>query len=173
MSARISPDRGRIALGMAVMDELDAKDWQILRELQRDGRVTNQDLASRVNLSPSPCLRRVRLLEERGAITGYGARVDPRTCGLKVTAFIRITLARHDREAVGRFEARVQDIEEILDCYLLTGEADYQLRVLVTDLDSYEDFVRNRLHLIPGIASISTSLVFGTIKESGVYPALR
>ncbi len=151
--------------------DLDAKDWQILRELQRDGRMTNQDLSARVNLSPSPCLRRVRLLEERGIITGYGAVADPRACGLKVTAFIRITLARHDREAVGRFEARVQDIDEILDCHLLTGEADYLLRVLVADLDAYEDFVRNRLHLIPGIASISTSLVFGTVKESRVFPA--
>ena len=153
------------------MSELDAKDWQILREVQRDGRITNQDLSARVALSPSPCLRRVRLLEERGVITGYGAIVDPRACGLKITAFIRITLARHNRDGVARFERAVHDIDAILDCHLLTGEADYLLRVLVADLDAYEDFVRNRLHAIPGIASISTSLVFGTIKTARVFPA--
>lgn len=153
------------------MVEMDAKDWQILRALQRDGRMTNQDLAAEVNLSPSPCLRRVRLMEERGVITGYTAAADPKACGLAVSAFIRITLARHDLEAVGRFEARVQDIDEILDCHLLTGEADYLLRVLVADLDAYEDFVRNRLHRIPGIASISTSLVYGVVKQSRVFPA--
>lgn len=152
------------------MKQIDAKDRQIIRELQRDGRLTNQDLAERVNLSPSPCLRRVRLLEEAHVITGYSADVDPRACGLAITAFIRITLARHDREAVKSFEAKVRDIPDILDCYLLTGEADYLLRVLVADLGAYEEFVRNRLHAIPGVASITTSLVYGTVKQSRLYP---
>jgi Lrp/AsnC family transcriptional regulator, leucine-responsive regulatory protein len=152
------------------MKQIDAKDRQIIRELQRDGRLTNQDLAERVNLSPSPCLRRVRLLEEAHVITGYSADVDPRACGLAITAFIRITLARHDRDAVKGFEAKVRDIPDILDCYLLTGEADYLLRVLVADLGAYEEFVRNRLHAIPGVASITTSLVYGTVKQSRLYP---
>lgn len=155
---------------MAQTHRLDSRDLQIVRALQDDGRLSNLDLAQRVNLSPSPCLRRVRLLEEAGVIRGYSADVDPRALGLNVTAFIRITLTRHDRDAVARFESRVRDIDEILDCHLLTGEADYLLRVMVPDLDAYEGFVRNRLHAIPGIASITTSLVYGTVKSSRVFP---
>lgn len=155
---------------MTQTHRLDARDLQIVRALQDDGRLSNLDLAQRVNLSPSPCLRRVRLLEEAGVIRGYSADVDPRALGLNVTAFIRITLTRHDRDAVARFESRVRDIDEILDCHLLTGEADYLLRVMVPDLDAYEGFVRNRLHAIPGIASITTSLVYGTVKSSRVFP---
>lgn len=155
---------------MAQRHRLDARDLQIVRALQDDGRLSNLDLAQRVNLSPSPCLRRVRLLEESGVIRGYSADADPRALGLNVTAFIRITLTRHDRDAVARFESRVRDIDEILDCHLLTGEADYLLRVMVPDLDAYEGFVRNRLHAIPGIASITTSLVYGTVKSSRVFP---
>ncbi|MGS1018259.1 Lrp/AsnC family transcriptional regulator [Allosphingosinicella humi] len=149
---------------------IDAKDRQIVRALQQDGRLSNIDLAARVNLSPSPCLRRVRLLEEAGIISGYTAVVDPKAVGLTITAFIRIALARHDREVVAGFEARVRDIDEILDCYLLTGEADYLLCVLVPDLDAYENFVRTRLHGIPGITSITTNLVYGTVKTSRVMP---
>ncbi|GAB1362775.1 Lrp/AsnC family transcriptional regulator [Rhodobacter sp.] len=149
---------------------IDAKDRQIIRALQKDGRLTNLDLAAQVNLSPSPCLRRVRLLEEAGIISGYAAIVEPRAVGLTITAFIRITLARHDREVVSRFEARVQDLDEVLDCHLLTGEADYLLRVVVSDLDAYETFVRNRLHDVRGIASITTSLVYGTVKSSRALP---
>ncbi|WP_348639517.1 Lrp/AsnC family transcriptional regulator [Mesorhizobium sp. M1D.F.Ca.ET.043.01.1.1] len=152
------------------MKQIDAKDRQIIRELQRDGRLTNQDLAERVSLSPSPCLRRVRLLEEAGVIVGYSADVDTRACGFQITAFIRIALQRHERDAVERFEKRIQDADEILDCFLLTGEADYLLRVVVADLDEYEHFVRNRLHGIPGIGSITTSLVYGTVKSSRVLP---
>lgn len=150
---------------------LDAKDRQILRELQRNGRQTNLELAEKVNLSPSPCLRRVKLMEDAGIITGYAAEVDPRAYGLRITAFIRIVLARHEGGSVHDFERRVGEIDEILDCHLLTGEADYLLKVMVADLDAYEAFVRNRLHTIPGIASITTSLVYGTVKSSRVYPA--
>lgn len=155
---------------MGQMKDIDAKDWQIIRELQADGRLTNQELAQRVNLSPSPCLRRVRLLEEAGVITGYSADVDPRACGLNITAFILVALQRPERDAVENFEKSVARIEEILDCYLLTGEADYMLRVVVADLEEYERFVRKRLHAIPGISSIKTSLVYGTVKSSRVFP---
>ena len=150
---------------------IDAKDLQIIRALQQDGRLTNLELAERVNLSPSPCLRRVRMLEEAGVICGYAACVDPKAMGLRITAFIRITLERHDRDAVGRFEARVQAIDEILDCHLLTGEADYLLRVMVPDLEAYEAFVRASLHGITGIRSITTSFVYGNVKSSRVFPA--
>ncbi|WP_106753630.1 Lrp/AsnC family transcriptional regulator [Pannonibacter carbonis] len=152
------------------MPPLDTKDRQIIRALQEDGRLTNQDLAEKVNLSPSPCLRRVRLLEERGVITGYAAKVDPAACGLEITAFIRISLQRHEGANVSDFEARVRRIPEILACYLMTGEADYLLRVVVADLKAYEAFVRDQLHHIPGIASINTSLVYGVVKETSVFP---
>jgi Lrp/AsnC family leucine-responsive transcriptional regulator len=155
---------------MATELRLDAKDLQIIRALQENGRLSNLDLAAQVNLSPSPCLRRVRLLEAAGVIRGYTAVVDPKSVGLRITAFIRITLARHDREVVARFEARVREIDEILDCHLMTGEADYLLKVMVPDLDAYEDFVRNRLHSISGIGSITTSLVYGSVKQARVLP---
>lgn len=151
---------------------LDAKDLQIVRALQQDGRLSNLELAEKVNLSPSPCLRRVRLLEEGGVIIGYSADVNAKAIGLAITAFIRITLQRHDKAVVSDFEARVRDIDEILDCHLMTGEADYLLRVMVPDLDAYEQFVRCKLHAIAGINSISTSLVYGNVKSSKVFPGV-
>lgn len=150
--------------------EMDAKDRQILRALQENARLTNQELAERVNLSPSPCLRRVRLLEERGLITGYTALVDQKAYGLPLTAFIRIRLEHHNEEAATTFERRVAAIEDIQDCYLLSGDADYLLRVAASDLDSYERFVRQRLHAIPGIASIVTSFAYGIVKQSHMLP---
>lgn len=155
---------------MAEKRRLDAKDLQIIRALQEDGRLTNLDLAQKVNLSPSPCLRRVRLLEEAKVIRGYAADVDPKAVGLEITAFIRVTLNRHDRNAVASFEAKVREVDEILDCYLMTGEADYLLRVVVPDLEAYESFVRHRLHAIPSVSSITTSLVYGLVKTSRVFP---
>jgi DNA-binding Lrp family transcriptional regulator len=150
---------------------MDTKDRQILRALQINGRLTNQELAEMVNLSPSPCSRRVHALEERGVITGYTALVDQKAYGLPLTVFIRIRLEQHSKEAVARFEQGVRRIDEILDCFLMTGVADYLLRVVIADLDAYEDFVRNKLHLIPGIASIDTSFAYGTVKQTQVYPA--
>ncbi|WP_439568420.1 Lrp/AsnC family transcriptional regulator [Sphingopyxis sp.] len=149
---------------------MDRKDYQIVRALMRDGRLTNQDLAARVNLSPSPCLRRLRLLEERGVITGYAAVVDQKSMGYPITVFVGIRLSRHDRETVERFERSIDEIDEILDCFLMTGAIDYQLRVVAPDLDGYERFVRDRLHAIDGIASIDTSLAFGIVKQSRILP---
>lgn len=148
---------------------MDSKDRQIIRALQQNGRLTNQELAERVNLSPSPCLRRVRILEDQGIIKGYTALVDPKAYGLRITAFIRIGLQRHEKDCVTGFEARVRDIDEVLDCWLMTGEADYLLRVMIEDLDAYEIFVREKLHAIRGIASIDTSFVYGTVKQVQVY----
>lgn len=151
---------------------MDQKDRQIIRALQRNGRMTNQDLAEEVTLSPSPCLRRIRNLEQSGAIKGYGARVDARAYGLPVTVFARIKLERHDKEDVERFEARVRNTEEILECHVLTGAMDYQIRVLVPSLDAYEEFVRHRIHTIGGIASIDTTFAYGTVKQTEVFPVL-
>jgi len=149
---------------------MDRTDRKILRELQLNGRLTNQELAQRVNLSPSPCLRRVRALEEAGVIQGYTATVDQRALGLPITVFIRVTLARHDTATVQAFERRVREIDEIMDCFLMTGQRDYLMRVVAAGLEDYEHFVRDVLHEIPGIASIDTSFAYGVVKHARALP---
>lgn len=149
---------------------MDSKDRQILRELQGDGRLTNQDLSERVNLSPSPCLRRVRLMEEQGVIKGYTALVDQKAWGLPVTVFIRLKLERHTDEAVNAFEQAIIAMPQVMDCWLMTGRSDYLLRVIAADLDDYERFVRRELQRVPGIASIDTSFAYGSVKHAQVLP---
>jgi Lrp/AsnC family leucine-responsive transcriptional regulator len=149
---------------------MDATDRRIIRELQKDGRLSNQELAERVNLSPSPCLRRLRNLETEGVISGYTALVDQKAYGLPITVFIRVRLERHAEETVKGFEDRVSRLDEVLDCYLLAGSDDYLLRIIVASLEAYETFVRRRLHAIPGIASIDTSFAYGRVKQTRVYP---
>lgn len=151
---------------------MNRKDRQIIRALQRNGRMTNQDLAEAVNLSPSPCLRRLRNLESSGAIRGFSVDVDEAAYGLPITVFVRIRLERHNEDDVRRFESEIQNIDEILDCHMLTGATDYQLRVVVKDLAAYEHFVRTRIQTIGIIASIDTSFVYGTVKKSAVFPLL-
>jgi Lrp/AsnC family leucine-responsive transcriptional regulator len=150
---------------------MDAKDRQIIRELQKDGRLTNQELAERVNLSPSPCLRRLRLLEAAGVITGYTALVDQKAYGLPITVFVRIRLERHADEVVRTFENQIARLDEVLDCHLLAGGDDYLLRVIVASLEAYEEFIRHRIRAIPGIASIDTSFAYGVVKQTRIYPA--
>lgn len=152
---------------------MDNKDRQIIRALQANGRMTNQDLAEKVNLSPSPCLRRLRILEDSGAILGFHAEVDAKAYGLPITVFVRVRLERHNEEDVRRFESRIMAIDEVLECHVLTGASDYQLRVVVSDLDAYEDFIRNRIHRIGGIASIDTTFVYGTVKKTSVFPVVE
>lgn len=152
---------------------MDAKDRQIIRTLQRDGRMTNQDLAEAVNLSPSPCLRRIRNLEAKGVIQGYSADVDAAAYGMPITVFVRIRLERHNETDVKNFERQVRLIDDVLECHVMTGAMDYQLRVLVPGLEAYEDFIRNRIHPIGGIASIDTSFVYGTVKKTAVFPPME
>ena len=149
---------------------MDAKDKQIIRALQKEGRMTNHDLADVVNLSPSPCLRRVKNMEAKGVIQGYSADVDANAYGMSITVFVRIRLERHNETDVQAFERRIRLIDEVLECHVLTGAMDYQLKVLVPDLDAYEGFIRNRIHPIGGIASIDTSFVYGTVKKTAVFP---
>ena len=148
---------------------MDIKDRQIIRELQRDGRLSNHELAERVNLSPSPCLRRLRNLEKSGVIQGYTALIDQKAYGLPVTVFIRIRLEHHSRQAVEVFEDSIARIDEILDCYLMTGDCDYLLRVIVESLEVYENFIREKIHKIPAIASIDTSFAYGVVKQTRVF----
>ena len=151
---------------------MDSKDRQILAELQANGRLTNQELSERVNLSPSPCLRRVRIMEQTGVIRGYTALVDQKAWGLPVTVFIRIKLERHSDEAVQAFERAMLDMDEVMDCWLMTGRSDYQLRVIAADLDAYEAFVRGKLQHVSGIAAIDTSFAYGSVKRGQVLPGL-
>ena len=119
--------------------------------------MTNQDLSERVGLSPSPCLRRVRALEENGVIQRYVALVDPAKLGLSVTAFVRVRLERQDDRRLEMFERTVASFAEVMDCYLMTGDCDYQLRVLVSSLDAFEDFLRQKLTRIEGVSQLTTS----------------
>lgn len=152
---------------------MDKKDLQILNQLQLDARLSNHELAQRVNLSPSPCLRRVRQLERAGVIRGYTAIVDQQALGLPITVFIRIALERHDTATVGEFERRIRDIDEIMDCFLMTGQRDYLLRVVASSLEGYERFIREVIHTIPGIASIDTSFAYGVVKHALALPERR
>jgi DNA-binding Lrp family transcriptional regulator len=149
---------------------MDQKDLHILQELQRDGRLSNADLADRVALSPSPCLRRVRQLEDRGVIEGYTAIVNQKAYGLPLTVFIQIRLNNHSSDAAQIFEHAIKRIDEIMDCHLMTGETDYMLRVVAASLEDYEHFVRSRLHPIPNIASINTSFAYGVVKQNRALP---
>lgn len=152
---------------------MDEKDRQIIAALQQNGRLSNQDLAEQVNLSASPCLRRVRQLEEAGVISGYTALVDEEAFGLPVTVFVRVRLQVHDKESVRAFEAAIMGMDSVLDCYVMTGNTDYLLRVLVESLKHYEAFVRKQLHTAPGVASIDTSFAYGHVKRASVFPVPR
>ncbi|KTR06290.1 AsnC family transcriptional regulator [Aureimonas ureilytica] len=152
---------------------MDDKDRQIIAELQANARLTNSELAERVNLSPSPCLRRVRLLEEAGILKGYTAIVDTEACGYPVTAFVRIRLQPHNGETVQAFEAAIAKIDVVMDSYVMAGNADYMLRVVVRSLKHYETFIRSDLHSVPGVASIDTSFTYGHVKHSLVLPIDR
>ena len=149
---------------------LDAADLRILRALQTEGRISNADLAERVGLSPSPCLRRVRLLEEAGIIKQYVALLDPAQIGLPVTAFVRVRLERQDDRQLARFEEAVRELPEVMECYLMTGESDYQLRILVESLAHFEDFLRLRLTTIPGISAVTSSFALREVVYRTALP---
>ncbi|MBL8570584.1 MAG: Lrp/AsnC family transcriptional regulator [Phreatobacter sp.] len=149
---------------------LDAIDRRILAELQRDGRMTNQALAERVGLSPTPCLRRVRILEEAGVIRSYVAVVDQKAVDLPVSVFISIKLERQREEDLDRFAAAVARWPEVMECYLMTGQRDYLLRVVCADLPAYERFLKDKLTKHDGLASIESSFALTQVKHTNVLP---
>ena len=149
----------------------DAIDRRILEALQANGRITNQELSEQVGLSPSPCLRRVRQLEADAVIQRYVALVDPEAVGLSVTAFVRVRLDQQDDRHLARFESAVAEFPEVMECYLMTGEADYQLRVLVRSLGTFEDFLRHRLTKVPGVANVTTSFALRPVIYKTALPA--
>lgn len=151
--------------------KLDRYDQRILEALQRDGRISNQELADHIGLSPSPCLRRVRALEESGLIAGYRAVLDARRLGLKLIAFISISMDRHTPERFANFDAAVVTWPEVLECSLITGrDADYQLKVVVADMDAYQDLLLNRLTRIEGVTGVHSSFVLRQIIERTALP---
>jgi Lrp/AsnC family transcriptional regulator, leucine-responsive regulatory protein len=151
--------------------QLDSYDREILRQLQEDGRISNQDLADRIGLSPSPCLRRVRALEESGLITGYRALVDAKALGLSLLALIHISMDRHTPERFENFERQVGDIPEVLECLLITGQAaDYQLKVVVKDMDAYQALLLNRITRIEGITGVHSSFVLRRVIDKTALP---
>lgn len=149
---------------------LDAVDRRLLAALQENGRLSATELADRVGLTVSPCLRRLRLLEKAGVVRGYTALVDQRSVGLPVSVFVSIKLERQQEEAMGRFEEAVRRCPEVLECYLMTGQRDYLLRVVARDLADYERFVKETLTRIDGIANIESSFALGQVKHSNILP---
>lgn len=150
--------------------ELDAIDARILTELQSDGGLTNAELAERVGLSPSPCLRRVKLLADAGVIKKRVALVDGNTIDLKVSVFIHVTLEKQIEENLSEFEAAIESRPEVVECYLMTGESDYLLRVVVPDLEAYERFLMEHLTRIPGVSNIKSSFALNQVKYSTALP---
>ena len=150
--------------------QLDHLDRRILQELQSDGRMTNQALAERVGLSPTPCLRRVRLLEAAGVITGYVATIDQQAVDLPVSVFISIKLERQREEELDRFAGAVAGWPEVMECYLMTGQRDYLMRVVCADLPAYETFLKEKLTRLDGVASIESSFALTQVKHTNVLP---
>ena len=150
--------------------ELDQIDRRIVAALQADGRMTAQELAGRVGLSPSPCARRVRLLEERGVITGYTAVIDQDQVDLPISVFASIKLERQREEELERFNTTISRWPEVVDCYLMTGQRDYLLRIVVRDLHAYDRFLKEKLTRLDGVASIESSFALSQIKRSNQLP---
>jgi Lrp/AsnC family leucine-responsive transcriptional regulator len=159
-----------LAIASAFM-ELDRYDRMILAVLQVEGRISNQDLADRIGLSPSPCLRRVRALEEGGLIAGYRALVDAKKLGLTLMALIGISMDQHTPERFANLETEITAIPEVLECLLITGQqADYQLKVVVHDMDHYQDLLLNKITRITGVTGVHTSFVLRRVVDRTALP---
>jgi Lrp/AsnC family transcriptional regulator, leucine-responsive regulatory protein len=154
-------------------ERLDAIDRKILARLQDDARVANVELSEAVGLSPAPCLRRVRALEESGVIRKHVTLLDPAAVGLPVSVFVNVSLERQIEKALQRFESAILTRPEVMECYLMTGDADYLLRVVCADLAAYERFLLDHLTQIPGVASIRSSFALKQVKYSTALPVLR
>ena len=152
---------------MAESDTIDQFDIQILRVLSRDGRISLQDLSECIGLSTTPTARRVRRLEKAGIITGYAALIDETALGFDVSVFVSVQLERQVDDALATFEAAVQQFPEVVDCWLMTGDRDYLLRIATTGLKEFEEFLVGRLTRVPGVASIQSSIPLRRVKQGG------
>lgn len=152
------------------MDEIDRK---ILTELQRDGRISNVELAERVNLSPSPCLRRLKRLEADGLVEGYRAVLDRRKVGLGLTVFVQLKIEGHSTKTSSRLAGIFAEMDEVVACHIVSGPADYVLEVVVEDLEAYEHFLLGKLLEVPGVSDVRSDFVISTIKSNGPLPLRR
>ena len=150
---------------------IDNYDRQILRLLQQDGRISNQDLADRIGLSPSPCLRRVRALEDAGVIKGYRAQVDAKALGYTLMALIYISMDKHTPDRFEYFEKEISQFSEVLECLLITGQdADYQIKVIVRDMDAFQELLLNRITGIRGVTGVHSSFVLRRVVDTTSLP---
>jgi Lrp/AsnC family leucine-responsive transcriptional regulator len=150
---------------------LDAFDFKILEALQADGGASNQQIAERVGLSPSPCSRRIKQLEDSGIISGRAVRLDPKALGLDLTVLIHIRMDRHTPERFEQLESAVRQYPEVQECYLITGqEADYQLKITVPSMEEYQDFLLNKITRIEGVIGVHSSFVLRKAVDSTALP---
>lgn len=159
-----------IFLKEIILSNIDRIDQKIIFFLQQDGRLTNFELAEKVGLSPSPCLRRVKNLEKKGLISGYTAIIDEVSYGFPVTAFVSVRLENQTDNTLKAFEKNITSLDAVMDCWLVTGNRDYLLRVVAADLKNYEIFMREELTKVKGIASIETNFALGRVKTKNNLP---
>jgi Lrp/AsnC family leucine-responsive transcriptional regulator len=151
--------------------QLDRLDKRILNELQQNGSITNLELAERIGLSPSPCARRVKQLQDAGFIKGQATLLDPSTLGLKLTALIQISMDRHTPDRFEEFEKIVHSYPEVVECLLITGQsADYQLKVLVPDMEYYQEFLLNKITRIEGVSDVHSSFMLREVINTTALP---
>jgi Lrp/AsnC family leucine-responsive transcriptional regulator len=150
--------------------KLDKTDRRIVDALQRDGRLSVTDLAEQVGLSPTPCARRIRRLESSGLIQGYAAIVDPKRVGQSIQAIVQIKLETHSDEIVERFRRTLLERPEVLSCYVMTGEMDFLLHVIVRDIEALSDFTMRKLLRLSGVRDVRSSIVLETVKRSPIIP---
>lgn len=152
------------------MMKLDKIDLHILSILQREGRITNSELAKRVGLSAAPTLERVKKLERNGVIEGYRARLNPEKMGFDIDTFVEVILSRHKKDNILEFMEAVKDVSEITSCYHITGKADFMLKVSVKNMQAYEDFLLHTLSTLPGLQHVETKIVMSNVKEEPSPP---
>jgi len=152
------------------MTRLDRTDLRILAVLQSEGRITNAELAERVSLSPSACLRRLQRLEGEQVITGYSAQVDPQAVGLGLQAFVRVQLTRHESATIEGFVRHINGLDEVVACHALTGDMDYLLHIHVADLNDFSRFLLDHLLNADGVGDVNSSFVLRTVKRSPSLP---
>ena len=150
--------------------KLDPIDLRILNELQNDSSHSNVELAKRVHLSPSPCLMRVKALKDKGVIRNYVALADPKSLGLGLNVFISISLKDQSKEALAEFEQRISEHDEVMECYLMTGDSDYLIRVAVADMAALEKFILEQLTPISGIEKIRSSFALKQVRYKTALP---
>ena len=155
---------------MWFMETLDKFDWLILNELQRDGRLSNAELAERVGLSAAPCWRRVRALEKAGIITGYRAEIDRHKVGLDVLAFVRLDAERNRGDVTRELEEAIRKIPEVISCHYISGTGTFELQVISKDLNTFSAFARDVLINLPNVKDLHTSFSLGEVKASGALP---